>query len=372
MASAARIRADRTRTGSGRPGGGAEELNVRISVVIATYNRAGLLRNCLEQLTRQRFEPGDEVLVADNASTDDTPQVIQHAAERFPVTLRAVREGTPGKTPALNAGIAAAGGDVLGLTDDDVIVAEDWLEQIRRVFSDPTLALVGGRVDPWWELPPPSWLGFDHDRPYGRMSSPLALLHYGDAQPLGARTAVGANLAVRRDVLDAVGGFSAHLGRLRGTLLCGEDHEFCQRVVRAGYRCEYRPELCVRHWVPASRLTLAYYTRWFYWSGITHARLDADEAEMVGRPTGRVPGYVWRRLATAPVQAAVRLLRGRLTDAVASAMDGAFACGFVVRRFTGGRERQEVRVAHQQAPQLPAPTRAPAIPTSGPGAGKLN
>lgn len=345
---------------------------MRISIVIATYNRAALLRDCLEQLARQRFEPGDEVLVVDNASTDDTPQVIQRAAERFPVTLRAVRERTPGKTPALNAGIAAARGDVLGLTDDDVLVSEDWLEQIRRIFSDPTLALVGGRVDPWWEQPPPTWLAFDPGRKYGRMSSPLALLHYGEAQPLGGRTAVGANMAVRREVLDAVGGFSAHLGRRRGTLLCGEDHEFCQRVVRTGYRCEYRPDLRVRHWVPASRLTLSYYARWFYWSGITHAQLEADEAAMGGRQTGGVPGYVWRRLAIAPVRAAVRLLCGRRADAVASAMDGAFACGYVVRRATEGRERQEVRVAHQQAPQLPAPTRAPAIPTSGPRAGKLN
>ena len=88
------------------------------------------------------------------------------------------------------------------------------------------------------------------------MSSPLALLHYGEAQDLGRRTAVGANMAVRRSVFEALGGFAPHLGKRRGTLLGGEDHDFCQRAVAAGYRCEYRPELRVRHWVPAERTRL--------------------------------------------------------------------------------------------------------------------
>jgi len=47
-----------------------------ISVVIATFNRAGLLRDCLEHLARQRFEDGDEIIVADNGSTDDTAGVV--------------------------------------------------------------------------------------------------------------------------------------------------------------------------------------------------------------------------------------------------------------------------------------------------------
>jgi glycosyltransferase involved in cell wall biosynthesis len=344
---------------------------MRISVVIATYNRAALLQHALEHLARQPLEAGDEVVVADNASTDATSTVVARAAEGFPVPLRLVREARPGKTPALNAGIAASHGDVLALTDDDIIVADEWLPAIRTLFADPSLALIGGRVDPWWERPAPAWLRFDSAKPYGRMTSPLALLHYGEAQPLGARTAVGANMAVRREVLESVGGFSAHLGRMRGTLLCGEDHEFCQRVVRAGYRCEYRPEVRVRHWVPAARTTLSYYARWFFWSGVTHAQLESDAAAADGGSASRVPGYVWRRLVSAPVRALAEIARGRVADGVASAMEAALACGFVVRTWNGGRERQEVRVVHQQAPQLPAPTRAPAIPTSGPRAGKL-
>lgn len=385
---------------------------MRISVIITTYNRATLLRDCLAQLRLQAFQPGDEIIVADNASSDDTKDVIDRAAEEAPVPLRYVREARPGKTPALNTGIAAARGDILALTDDDVIVAEDWIATVRAIFEDPGLALAGGRVDPRWERPAPRWLRVNQHNPYGRMMSPLALLHYGDRQALGARTAVGANMAVRRGVVAAVGGFTPSLGRMRGSLLCGEDHDFCQRVVAAGYRCEYRPELRVRHWVPAERLRLRYYARWFYWSGVTNAMLEASE-----RSRGRVPAYLWRRLVMAPANVGAHLLGGRMPDAAVALMDSAFALGYITRRLKDRRrrpdddlhnpsglhrpgatgapqatsmpsgmsksvangrmrgetmtERQEVRVVRQQAPQLPASTRTPAIPTSGRAAGKL-
>ena len=94
-----------------------------ISVVIATYNRAALLESTLDELGRQAFEPGDEVIVVDNASTDRTPDVIARAIEKFPVRIRHLREATPGKTPAMNRGIAVARGDILALTDDDVFLA---------------------------------------------------------------------------------------------------------------------------------------------------------------------------------------------------------------------------------------------------------
>jgi cellulose synthase/poly-beta-1,6-N-acetylglucosamine synthase-like glycosyltransferase len=164
------------------------------------------------------------------------------------------------------------------------------------------------------------------------MSSPLALLHYGEAQPLGARTAVGANMAVRRSVLDALGGFAPHLGRNRGTLLCGEDHDFCQRVASAGYRSEYRPELKVRHWVPASRLRLRYFLRWFFWSGVTNAVLEEDGRRSAADAAGpAVPLYLVRRVATSSISTLIRLLSGRIPEAARCVMEIAFALGFVTQ-----------------------------------------
>ncbi len=168
---------------------------MRISVLITTYNRAALLEVTLQALRVQSYAPDDEVIVVDNGSLDETATVIARAAADFPVPLRQIRETTPGKPAALRAGVRTASGDVLALTDDDVLVSDDWVATVRQIFSDPSMALVGGRVDPLWERPAPSWLHIDDARGrYSSMCSPLALLHYGEAQELGPRTAVGANL----------------------------------------------------------------------------------------------------------------------------------------------------------------------------------
>jgi GT2 family glycosyltransferase len=279
------------------------------------------------------------------------------------VPLFVFREPAPGKTPALNTGIAAARGDVLALTDDDVLVAPDWIATIRTIFADPSMALAGGRVDPRWERPAPRWLRIDDGRRYTRMSAPLALLHYGDAQPLGSRTAVGANMAVRAEVVRALHGFDAQLGRHRGTLMCGEDHDFCARAVAAGFRCDYRPELRVRHWVPASRTRLSYYLRWFFWCGITRATLEdlegragpariAEEGGARKRPgPGRLALYWMKRAIGASAAAIAKALRGRLADAAEHATEAALAIGHLAYRV-----RRRI-----QTPPAPA-TGSPALP----------
>jgi len=344
---------------------------MRISIVIATFNRASLLEITLEHLRHQAYEPGDEVIVVDNASTDRTSEVIARAAEGFPVRFAGLREVMPGKTPALNRGIEAAGGDILALTDDDVVVDDDWVVTIRRVFRDSPVDLIGGRVEPRWERRAPRWLRVEENGRYGPLASPLALLHYGAAQELGPRTAVGANLAVRNDVLKSLNGFAPHLGRRSGTLLCGEDHDLCQRAVAAGYQCEYRPEVRVRHWVPGERMRLSYYLRWFFWSGVTNAILERGTRESAHV----VPPYLVRRLLTAPMAAFAHIVTGRSAAAAAAAMDGAFALGNLSQRL---RDRLRGRTTWHSAAEpggvtftpgaLPAPRERsgpPAVSSAG-------
>lgn len=305
---------------------------ISISVVIATYNRASLLQPTLESLRQQQYQPGDEVIVVDNGSTDGTADVIARAASGFPVPLHALREPTPGKGPALNAGIAMARGSVLALTDDDVLVAADWLAVIRRVFSESSVALVGGRVDPRWECPPPAWLRVEEKGGYSPLCSPLALQHYGDAQQLGGRTAVGANLALRRSTLDELGGFAPDLARRAGSLFGVEDHDLCLRAHAAGYGCEYRPELRVRHWVPAERMRLGYCWRWFFWSGFANALLHCDEPlASNGRPRPATTYFVLRLLIAAVV-AMFHGVHGRVAEAAESTMETAYALGYLTHR----------------------------------------
>src|SRR5712691_5720662 len=187
-----------------------------LSVIIATRDRHQLLDECLAHLTRQPFAPGDEVIVVDNGSSDETPSVIARYARQYRVPLRHLDERRPGKSYALAAALAVAQGDVLAFTDDDVNVEPSWLGAIRAAMTDPAIALIGGPVAPRWERRAPAWLRTAADN-YGRLTAPLALLNYGaDAIALGPRTVLGANLAVRHAVVARVGGFASYLGKLQG------------------------------------------------------------------------------------------------------------------------------------------------------------
>jgi len=304
---------------------------MRISVVIATYNRADMLAECLEHLARQHFEPDDEVIVVDNGSNDHTSTVVVDAQRSFPTHLRFLVEPAPGKSNAVAAGLAFANGDVVAFTDDDVDVEPHWIDEIRRVMSDPGVALAGGPVSPRWETKPPPWLRATVDA-HGRLSAPLGLLNYGsESFPLGPRTALGANLIVRTEVLQKLGGYASHLGKLRGTLLSGEDHELCMRVQNAGYRAVYWPELRVTHWVPSSRMRAGYVMSWFYWSGITHATLDAGTR--APRSVLRIPLHFIKRLAQAAGRSARAAVSGQAAQVMDNAIDVAFVTGYIARRW---------------------------------------
>jgi GT2 family glycosyltransferase len=300
-----------------------------ISVLIATYNRAPLLKACLASLSGQEYEAGDEVVIADNGSTDDTAAVVEDAVRRFAVPLRYVRETRAGKSHALSAAVAGCRADVLALTDDDVRVGPEWIARIRAVMREPGAALVGGRVLPIFQARVPDWLDLRDANGFGMLAAPLALLDYGPApQPLGTRAALGANLAVRRSAFEAAGGFDGALGKLRGTLLSGEDHQLCERLQHSGHLALYDPTLVVNHVVPAERLRATYFLRWFFWSGVTHARLDAARPAQPAKLLG-APRYLFRQLGSSLALAVVAALRAGWTAVMLHGARAAFALGYI-------------------------------------------
>lgn len=298
-----------------------------ISVVIATFNRACLLEECLQQLSLQPFRAGDEVIVVDNGSTDDTAGVVSRIASSFDVPVRLLRETTPGKSHALARALAVARADVFAFLDDDVNVDPRWLDVIREHMADGSVGLMGGRVLPRWAATVPQWMRrAPHE--HSRLGAPLALLDYPPGVvDLGPRTVLGANMAARRNVVEAVGGFATHLGKLRGTLLSGEDHDFCRRVQSAGFRAVYVADAVVRHWVPAERTRVNYFLKWFFWSGITNAILDGESG--TGEPARGLPLYLVRRAAVATAKAMKELCFGRPAAALNHVLDVAFAAGYI-------------------------------------------
>ena len=250
---------------------------IHATVLIPTFNRATMLGETLTSLARMRTSEtlSWEVLVIDNNSTDGTRAVVMTHAAAFPVPLRYVFEARQGRSSALNTGIQAARGAALAFTDDDVRLADGWLDAaVLPLLREEAVAYTGGPVRPIWEAPPPAWL----DLTRGDLWGTIAIQDHGDL-PAGyeemRRVPLGANMAVRRDVFKAVGGFRTDLGRSRGRIVMGQEvPEWLIRVRRAGFSGRYVPAMEVHHHVPAARLTRRYFRRWWFGKGISRAALE--------------------------------------------------------------------------------------------------
>jgi glycosyltransferase involved in cell wall biosynthesis len=313
-----------------------------ISVVIATRDRARLLESTLASLCGQE-SPGCavEILVVDNASTDATPDVVANAARVSPVPVIYLREARPGKSHALNTAVARARGDLLVFTDDDVLPSPGWLAAYARSFDETAADYAAGRILPLWEAPAPRWLSPEL---YGVLAIPD-----GGTNRLRVSRGMnehimplGANMAVRRHVLDRVGGWNPELGKLKGTLRTGEDHEFALRVAAAGYTGVYEPEASVLHRVPADRLRLSYFQRWFYDNGAIEAGLEQDYPS-TEHYLLKVPRYRWRLTFSDVLQTILGILACDVRRMTAGAMRLAWFAGYLRGRWSS-RNPLAVRV----------------------------
>lgn len=319
------------------------------SIVIATYNRAADLRETLASLARLETAHDWEVIVVDNNSPDETRRVVETAAPTFPVPLRYVFEREQGRSPALNAGIRIAIGDVIVTTDDDVRVEPDWLDRAVEGLERLRCDYVGGRVLPIWGADRPAWLP---DRG-GKQWAVIALLDYG-SNPLefGSRVPLGVNMAFRRSAFDRAGLLDPSTGRKAGTLLGQEVREWCIRARAAGVRGWYVPDMIVHHVIPEARLKKAYFRRWFYWRGISRALLyersglDMEAPERTTLDFRTVPHVfgVPRYLFRSALQHAVAAVRDAIRRDAVAAFDHElwlwFFAGIVAQRW---KDRHGVR-----------------------------
>ena len=266
-----------------------------LDVILPTFNREALLRRTLDSLLRARRPAGlhVNVLVVDNASTDGTRALVRECAGAFEGRLHYLFEPTSGKPYALNAGIAATSGDLVGLIDDDEEIDEAWFECIAGAFVDPDLDFIGGKVLPIWGAPRPEWLGDGYLGVIGWVD-PGSVSRSMDASYPGIL--MGGNAVIRRTALEAAGPYSTALNRTGARLLGCEDEDMYHRLLARGARGRYVPDLVIHHHVPAGRLTRRYFRRWCFWRGVSLGVMDRTRPAPVAYVAG-VPRYLVGRAA---------------------------------------------------------------------------
>src|SRR5438552_13034276 len=198
-----------------------------VSVVIPTYNRAGMLREALESVLGQTW-PAAEVVVVDDGSTDGTPQVVDAlAGQEVPVVyLRGPH--TNDRSEARNRGAAAASGDLIAFLDSDDIWKPRRLE--RQLEA--------------WTLAPDAGFAFCNVQRFadtGRVGGPCLpeRANYSGhilGEILEEPRAVSSTMLVKREAFESVGGFAE--------LPMNEDYELTLRLA-ARYRASYVPEVLV-------------------------------------------------------------------------------------------------------------------------------
>lgn len=189
-----------------------------VSVIVPIYNGEMDVPDLIRCLQAQTY-PADRVeyLLVDNASRDRTAELIKAAAEESKakgLNLRYLSETQiQSSYAARNTGIRASSGEILAFTDSDCRPRPTWLEELVKPFSDATIGLVAGVIEPLFG----DTLLEQYAARKKILSQETALAH--PFCPFGKT----ANLGVRRQVLAEVGLFRSHL-------TTGGDADFCWRV----------------------------------------------------------------------------------------------------------------------------------------------
>jgi glycosyltransferase involved in cell wall biosynthesis len=270
------------------PGPGRAVPAPRASVVVTACADSPLLRACLAALGEQAAVLGAEVLLVVNAA----PEAISADARRALAASvdRLLFEPEPGKSHALNTGVAACRGDAIAFTDDDALPAPGWLAAITGPLLDPArpAALVdcGGVVEPRFpERGTPAWLRelIESKRTYflgPRHDLGPAPRDYDPDPDAGTGIPIGASCAYRREVFDRYR-YDARLGPNRATgARGGEDTLLALQLLRDGFRLRYEPAARVSHPVSPDRMTVAFVRRAHFVQGYEWVRVCA----ILGRP----------------------------------------------------------------------------------------
>lgn len=210
------------------------ESPVRISLIVATRNRAPRLARFFAAIERLEYDKCWELIVADNGSTDNTPELVRAFAARVAFPVRYVYQNQPGNSNARNAGIEISRGELLAFTDDDCYVSPDLMTRMDEIFADPDVGFASGRI-----------LMHDPD------GLPVAQIDATRPRTLPPRSFVpagvvgGGNMVFRREAVFSVGGFDPLFGS--GSTFAGEECDLAARISLDGWTGRYCPELVVEH-----------------------------------------------------------------------------------------------------------------------------
>ena len=228
---------------------------VDLSVIVVNWNTRELLRACLASVKRHTTGLEYELIVVDNGSADGSPAIVR---EEFPEVALIENKDNRGFAAANNQAIRIARGRAVLLLNSDTELVENSLLKLHRfLFSRENIGAVGGRLayaggaSQWSYGFEPSlgrmlWITVSGLLGISRGRKPGAIVPEGVDRPLKVEYIVGADLMVKKSVLDQIGlldeSFFAYF----------EETDLCRRVRAAGHEVWFTPETSIVHRVGSS------------------------------------------------------------------------------------------------------------------------
>jgi glycosyltransferase involved in cell wall biosynthesis len=309
------------------------------SVIVCAYadDRWGNLVAAVDSLRRQTVAPAEIILVIDH-----NDRLLERATSLQGVVTIS-NSGAQGASGSRNSGVATASGAVVAFLDDDAIADPDWLALLLRAYAEPSVAGVGGSIAPEWPGQRPPWFPEEFDWVVGCTYRGMP----GTKGPV--RSLIGANMSVRREVLERVGGFREGFGNVKSAVSASwagetrasscEDTELCIRVsqVYPDLLWIYEPRARVRHHVPRHRCTWRYYLSRSREEGLAKAILVSTVGRESALETER--SYAGQTLPAGIARGLHEAIVGRDIDGLRRA--GAIVAGLsmTVAGFVEGRMR---------------------------------
>lgn len=253
---------------------------VSVAVCVCTHNRSDDCRELLQSLVQQQLRP-PTIVVVDSCS--DAAHARALSATCAEVAARYIRVDEPGLSLARNVAAASTDADWVAYLDDDALAESGWYAALTHKLNtvDAETVMLGGRVTPLW----PRGVSVPQSRRWWLLLSCIDDTEPGLAN-LGANVC-GANISVKREALQQIGGFPTQLGRIGDVLLSGEESYVTYLFIAAGKKVVYEPSISVQHKISQQRLTREWAAERAFWEGVTRLRLT--ELGALKRPAAWAP-----------------------------------------------------------------------------------
>lgn len=232
----------------------------KISLVICTYNRCKYLPAAFESIVLQQVSKDNyELIVVDNASSDDTSTIVRNFIQSNPqITCRYVFEENKGLSFARNRGIKEAKTEIIAYVDDDVMLSPGYLKSIIDFFEKyPQAVGAGGRVIPKYEDAEPDWMS-------KYLKGFVGEVNYGDQIKrfdASMKYPAGANMIYIKSILGKAGGFNNEL-KFRS-----DDKYIFYAVKNISDEIYYLPDAWLFHFIDAARLSKENFKKLFLKTG---------------------------------------------------------------------------------------------------------